>query len=69
MDRALFDRPYTAYELELDQTGLQHIGLGLAAPSALPGPEKLAGWLRLCLPVAVSLALWTPILLALRSYV
>lgn len=68
MDRAVFDRPYTAYEWELEPAGMQLAGSGLAVPSTSPGPEKVAGWIRLVLPLAISLALWTPILLTLRSY-
>lgn len=68
MDRVVFDRSYTAYDLELDPTGLRRVGLALAISCISPEPQKLAGWIRLSFPVAVSLALWFPILLTLRNH-
>lgn len=69
MDRAFFNAPIAAYEGDFDHDFFRvATGGNPAEPHERVRSDKLPGWLRLALPVSLSLALWAPIIGAARFF-
>ncbi len=68
MDRAVFTPRFTPWGHGLlDDHLASEYGGSVALVRVELGPEQLPGWLRLTLPVAISLALWAAILITWHS--
>lgn len=65
MDRAIFTPPFLVYRhgAERDVLGAEVF----AQDHRLFEGAKCPGWIRLCLPVVLSLGLWAPLILAFRT--
>lgn len=69
MDRAFFTAPIAAYDVDFEHDFFcVATGSSPAESHEHVRSDKLPGWLRLALPVSLSLALWVPIIGAARFF-